>query len=332
MFGVASLACAYSSSSGELIAARAVLGLTAAAILPLALAVLPVMFTPAERPRAIAIVGGATFLGYPLGPILGGWLLDNFWWGSVFLINVPIVILALAAVTFLMPESRNQGRFRIDVTGVVISSAGLAALTYGLSRPDHQDGWSDTAAVATIAAGRRAPGAVCVVGAPGRPATRRAAARRPRPSSPTGFGHDEVGAGDEHVRVARADIRDAAVLSRRQGPGLAGQRRADAGASSAASRSGSESASSARARAHHQQRAARPAAAAGRAADRCGRLRDDDDENRPGGPEPRPRRRAARLRVRLVRRDRARSRPGAAHHAERGAERLGPSAAAQGRP
>ena len=152
LFGVASLACAYSSSAGELIAARAVLGLAAAVILPLALAVLPVMFTPAERPRAIAIVGGATFLGYPLGPILGGWLLDNFWWGSVFLINIPIVILALAAVTFLMPESRGQGRFRIDVTGVVISSAGLAALTYGLIQAG-QDGWSDTAAVATMAAG-----------------------------------------------------------------------------------------------------------------------------------------------------------------------------------
>src|SRR5215472_8170807 len=82
-FGLASLACAYSSSTGELIAARSVLGLAAAVILPLALAVLPVMFTPAERPRAIAIVGGATFIGYPLGPILGGWLLDNYWWGSV---------------------------------------------------------------------------------------------------------------------------------------------------------------------------------------------------------------------------------------------------------
>ena len=109
LFGVASLACAYSSSTGELIAARAVLGLAAAVILPLALAVLPVMFTPEERPRAIAIVGGATFIGYPLGPILGGWLLDNYWWGSVFLINVPIVVLALTAVVFLMPESRGLG-------------------------------------------------------------------------------------------------------------------------------------------------------------------------------------------------------------------------------
>jgi MFS transporter, DHA2 family, multidrug resistance protein len=152
LFGIASLACAYSASTGELIAARAVLGLAAAVILPLALAVLPVMFKPEERPKAIAVVGGATFLGYPLGPILGGWLLDHYWWGSVFLINVPIVVLALAAVTFLMPESRGTARFRIDFTGVLVSSAGLAALTYGVIRAG-QDGWSDALAVATMVAG-----------------------------------------------------------------------------------------------------------------------------------------------------------------------------------
>jgi hypothetical protein len=110
------------------------------------------MFTPAERPRAIAIVGGATFLGYPLGPILGGWLLDNYWWGSVFLINVPIVILAVIAVGFLMPESRGAATFRIDGIGVVISSAGLVGLTYGVIRAG-QDGWSDALAVGAMAAG-----------------------------------------------------------------------------------------------------------------------------------------------------------------------------------
>ncbi|HSR85203.1 MAG TPA: MFS transporter [Streptosporangiaceae bacterium] len=152
MFGIASLACAYSSSTGELIAARAVLGLAAAVILPLSLAVLPVMFSPAERPRAIAIVGGATFIGYPLGPILGGWLLDNYWWGSVFLINVPIVLLALAAVVFLMPESRGTAKFRLDGTGVLISSVGLVTLTYGVIRAG-QNGWSDASAVGAMAAG-----------------------------------------------------------------------------------------------------------------------------------------------------------------------------------
>jgi len=152
LFGLASLGCAYSASSGELIAARAMLGLAAAVILPLSLGVIPVLFTAAERPRAIAIVGGATFLGYPVGPILGGWLLDHFWWGSVFLINVPVVVIAVIAVTLLMPESRSEQRPGVDVIGVLISSAGLSALTYGLIRAG-QAGWSDPAAVTTMAAG-----------------------------------------------------------------------------------------------------------------------------------------------------------------------------------
>jgi len=152
LFGIASAACAYSASTGELIAARAVLGLAAAVILPLALAVIPVMFRPEERPRAIGVIGGATFLGFPLGPILGGWLLDKFWWGSVFLINVPIVVIALAAVIFLMPESRGQSRISIDALGVLISSAGLASLTYGFIRASSA-GWSDRAAIATTVTG-----------------------------------------------------------------------------------------------------------------------------------------------------------------------------------
>src|SRR6266498_1176060 len=152
LFGVASLACAYANSSGELIAARMVLGLAAAVILPLSLAVLPVLFTAEERPRAIAAVGGATFIGYPIGPILGGWLLDHFWWGSVFLINVPVVVIALIAVAMLMPESRSQRRLRLDAPGVLISSAGLTALTYGVIRAG-QNGWSDASGIATMSAG-----------------------------------------------------------------------------------------------------------------------------------------------------------------------------------
>jgi DHA2 family multidrug resistance protein-like MFS transporter len=152
LFGAASLACAYATSSGELIAARAVLGLSAAAILPLALAVIPVMFTPAEQPRAIALLGGMTFLGYPVGPILGGWLLDHFWWGSVFLINVPVAVIAVVAVAVLMPESRSEERPRLDLAGILVSAVGLSALTYGVIKAG-QDGWGDPAAVATMAAG-----------------------------------------------------------------------------------------------------------------------------------------------------------------------------------
>jgi DHA2 family multidrug resistance protein-like MFS transporter len=152
LFGISSLACAYATSAGQLIAARAVLGLAAAVILPMSLAVLPVLFTAAERPRAIAAVGGATFLGYPIGPILGGWLLDHFWWGSVFLINIPVVVIAVIAVTLLMPESHGEGRLRIDLTGIVVSSAGLTSLTYGLIKAG-DNGWTDRVAIITMAAG-----------------------------------------------------------------------------------------------------------------------------------------------------------------------------------
>jgi MFS transporter, DHA2 family, multidrug resistance protein len=124
VFGASSAACAYAGSSGELIAARVFLGLGAAAILPLSLSILPVFFTEEERPRAIAVIMTATFVGYPVGPLLGGWLLDNFWWGSVFLINVPVVVLALAAVTVFMPESSSGRRGRLDVAGALVSSLG----------------------------------------------------------------------------------------------------------------------------------------------------------------------------------------------------------------
>ena len=152
LFGVASLACAYSRSSGELVAARAVLGLGAAVILPLAIAVIPVLFTPQERQKAIAVVMGAVFLGYPLGPILGGWLLDNFWWGSVFLINVPVIAIALVAVALLMPESRSEQRPRLDVVGVAISSLGLTGLVYGVIKAG-ENGWTDVTALATMTGG-----------------------------------------------------------------------------------------------------------------------------------------------------------------------------------
>ncbi len=152
LFVASSVWCAYSASVGELIAARAVLGIGAAAVLPMAISVLPVMFGEEERQKAIAVMAGAIFVSYPIGPILGGFLLDHFWWGSVFLINVPIVAIALVAVTFLLPESRAASRPGLDPQGVVISSAGLAVLTYGFIRAG-QSGWTDALALATMVAG-----------------------------------------------------------------------------------------------------------------------------------------------------------------------------------
>src|SRR6266540_2143601 len=152
VFGVASLACAYASSADLLIAARAVLGLGAAFIIPLSLSVLPVLFSEEERRTAITITVGATFVAFPIGPILGGWLLTHFWWGSVFLINVPVIALALLAVTALLPESRSAERPRLDVAGVLVSSAGLAGLTYGAIEAG-QRGWGNPGALAAIIAG-----------------------------------------------------------------------------------------------------------------------------------------------------------------------------------
>jgi MFS transporter, DHA2 family, multidrug resistance protein len=152
LFGGSSAACAYASSTGALITARAVLGIGAAAIFPLSLSVIPVLFKPEERQKAIALMASATFISFPIGPIVGGYLLDHFWWGSVFLINVPVVVLALVAVAVLLPESRSDQRPRVDIGGVILSSAGLAGLTYGFIKAG-QDGWTDTAALATIAGG-----------------------------------------------------------------------------------------------------------------------------------------------------------------------------------
>ncbi|HEV8650146.1 MAG TPA: MFS transporter [Actinomycetes bacterium] len=152
VFGAASLACAYASSAGELVAARALLGLGAAAIIPLSLSVLPVLFSEQERQRAITIMLGATFVAFPIGPILGGWLLTHYWWGSVFLINGPVIALALLAVSVLLPESRSLQRPRLDLVGIVVSSLGLAGLTYGAIEAG-QHGWGDTAALVAMLAG-----------------------------------------------------------------------------------------------------------------------------------------------------------------------------------
>jgi MFS transporter, DHA2 family, multidrug resistance protein len=158
LFGASSAACAYAGGVGELIAARAVLGIGAAAIFPLSLSVIPVLFAPEERQKAIALMASATFISFPIGPIVGGYLLDHFWWGSVFLINVPVVVLAVIAVTILLPESRSEQRPGLDVLGVILSSAGLAGLTYGFIDAG-QNGWTDAAALASIVAGAAVLGA-----------------------------------------------------------------------------------------------------------------------------------------------------------------------------
>ncbi|MGW6375747.1 MFS transporter [Rhodococcus sp. NPDC055112] len=153
LFGAASIACAFAASSGQLIAARVVLGVAAAAMMPLSMSVLPGLFPePAERQRALTIWITSTAIGLPLGPIVGGWLLQNFWWGSVFLLNVPMVAIGATAVALLVPESSSGNKFRIDLPGVALSAIGMLGLTYGFIRCG-EEGWGDGLAWAAILGG-----------------------------------------------------------------------------------------------------------------------------------------------------------------------------------
>jgi EmrB/QacA subfamily drug resistance transporter len=152
IFGVTSLWAAFSSSSGELIAARAVMGLGGAFIMPSTLSILMNVFPPHERPRAIALWAGVAGLGVPLGPVIGGYLLKHFDWGSIFLVNIPIILVTMIAGWFLLPESKDREASPLDPLGAVFSIAGLATLLYGIiEAPAH--GWTSVSTLLTIGAG-----------------------------------------------------------------------------------------------------------------------------------------------------------------------------------
>lgn len=147
-----SVLAATATNPGMFIAAQAVLGLGAAFVIPLVLSGLAVMFTAEERPRAVGIWATANFLALPLGPIVGGWILSNLWWGWVFLMNLPVLALALVAVMILLPESRSPKRPSLDPVGVASSSVGLAILTFGMVKAG-QDGWGSAGALGGILGG-----------------------------------------------------------------------------------------------------------------------------------------------------------------------------------
>jgi len=141
VFLAASLWCALSVSAGELIAARALMGLGAGIVYPLSLAVVSAAFGDDDRPAAIGILTAAIALALPLGPVLGGLLLQHFSWHSVFWINVPAVCLTLAAGAVLMPESRNPAAPALDTPGSVLSTGAVTCLVWGfINGPEH--GWT----------------------------------------------------------------------------------------------------------------------------------------------------------------------------------------------
>jgi EmrB/QacA subfamily drug resistance transporter len=152
-FGLFSLLSAYSHSPEQLVWARAAMGLGAAAVMPQTLSIISNVFEPAERPKAIGIWAVAVGIGIAIGPIVGGLLLAHFWWGSVFLINVPFTIASVAVIAVLVPESKNPNPGRIDFVGVLASIAGLVLLVYGIIQGGDKGSWIHWDVLGIAAAG-----------------------------------------------------------------------------------------------------------------------------------------------------------------------------------
>ena len=152
IFGISSVIASQTTTATALIAMRALMGVGAALILPLSLSILPSMFTAEERPRAISATAAGAFLGLPLGPLVAGWLLTHYAWGSVFLINAPVVVIALIGVWFLVPEGKDPQPRAFDWMGGLLAVVGVTALVYGvIEQPIH--GWTDPRVLGGIIGG-----------------------------------------------------------------------------------------------------------------------------------------------------------------------------------
>jgi len=162
IFGIASAICAFSVNVGMLIGFRAVMGIGGAAVLPTTLAIITVVFPPHERGKAIGAWAGAVGAAVALGPVLGGvllqhpqwsnWLTGNDW-GSVFLINVPIVLIGVIAIIKVVPETKNPNARRLDLPGLLMSVAGLVALIYGIINASATRDWLSPQVVIPVVIG-----------------------------------------------------------------------------------------------------------------------------------------------------------------------------------
>ncbi|MBG0561707.1 MFS transporter [Actinoplanes aureus] len=149
VFGGASALATICQTPGQLIAVRGLMGAGAAFLMPGTLSILTTVFDESERKKAIAIWSSVLMLGALGAPTLGGLLLEHFWWGSVFLLNIPIAILGIIAALVIIPESRGPAS-RPDLIGAVTSMLGMTALVWGIiSAPEH--GWSSAQTVGGFA-------------------------------------------------------------------------------------------------------------------------------------------------------------------------------------
>ena len=141
VFFVAAVLASASSEMWQLIACRALMGAAAALIMPSTLSILVNVFPAHERAKAIAIWAGTTGAAGAIGPVASGWLLGYYWFGSVFLVNVPFILLALVGGWFLVPKSRDPEQGRLDPVGAGLSIVGIVALVYGLIQAP-TEGWA----------------------------------------------------------------------------------------------------------------------------------------------------------------------------------------------
>src|SRR5450755_3846540 len=152
-FAAGSTWAAFSGSVAMLIAARASMGIGAALIMPSTLSIITDMFRePGERQRAIGLWAGTSGVGIALGPIIGGLLLARFWWGSVFLINVPIALIGIGCGVLLVPDSKNDAALRPDLAGALLSIAGLGLLLWSIIEAPTR-GWSSPLVIGAGLAG-----------------------------------------------------------------------------------------------------------------------------------------------------------------------------------
>ncbi|MFD1940159.1 MFS transporter [Nonomuraea mangrovi] len=148
--GLTSLLAAYASSAEMLIATRALLGISAATLMPSTLALISNMFhDPQQRGRAIAVWAGCFMAGTALGPVVGGVLLEFFWWGSVFLLGVPVMLILLIAAPILLPEYKDPDGGKLDLLSVVLSLAAILPIVYGLKELTRH-GWEPLPLVAVV--------------------------------------------------------------------------------------------------------------------------------------------------------------------------------------
>nr|WP_211247807.1 MFS transporter [Cryptosporangium arvum] len=136
LFGASSLLAAFAADPTQLITARAVMGVGGALIMPSTLSILITVFDDTERPKAMAVWSTAATVGFVGGPVVGGALIAWFWWGAVFLINVPITLIAIVAALVLMPESKGPWR-KADPLGAALSSIGMTAVVWTIIELPH---------------------------------------------------------------------------------------------------------------------------------------------------------------------------------------------------